>query len=380
MTGRAAAAVPARPPRDLRLDVLRGWMQVSIFVSHVAGTAFASGIHASWGLSDSSEQFVLLSGLSLGSVFALKAARDGAGVARADLLRRTARLTGAHAALFAAFAALVLLAQRAVPLPGEAERLGFGWLVEEPWEAIPAAATLLYQPAFMGILPIFIWCMMALPAFLWLADRVGAWALLPSLLLYGAVQPGWIATPAIGGDGIAFDPLAWQLLFMTGAYCGRRTLLEGVGVPRRPWLVGAAGAVVAFGLRARLVGYGVLPGPEPAAAALLLGKEVLAPPRLLHALSLAYLVAVLVPREARWMHSAPALPLAAIGRRSLRVFCFGVPLAWAASTALAQWPGDAPWLDPALVLGGVAALAAIAYWPPRRGREASRRAPVRAAA
>lgn len=167
---------------------------------------------------------------------------------------------------------------------------------------------------------------------------------------------------------------------MTGAYFGRRTLLEGVGVPRRPWLVGAAGAVVAFGLWARLVGYGMLPGPEPAAAALLLGKEVLAPPRLLHALSLAYLVAVLVPRETRWMHSAPALPLAAIGRRSLRVFCFGVPLAWAASTALARWPGDAPWLDPALVLGGVASLAAIAYWPPRRGREAYRRAPVRAAA
>jgi len=51
----------ARPPRDLRLDVVRGWMQLSIFISHVAGTACIWLIHASWGLSDSSEQFVFLS-------------------------------------------------------------------------------------------------------------------------------------------------------------------------------------------------------------------------------------------------------------------------------------------------------------------------------
>jgi len=34
---RAPARPLERPPRDLRLDVLRGWMQVSIFISHAAG-------------------------------------------------------------------------------------------------------------------------------------------------------------------------------------------------------------------------------------------------------------------------------------------------------------------------------------------------------
>src|SRR3712207_5979103 len=88
----ARGTVPLRPPRDQRPHLLRGRMQISIFVSHVAGTRFAWGIHASWGLSDSSEQFVLLSGLTLGSVFVLKMARDGFPRARADLLRRTMRL------------------------------------------------------------------------------------------------------------------------------------------------------------------------------------------------------------------------------------------------------------------------------------------------
>ena len=91
-TIRPAAPFPGRPPRDARLDLLRGWMQLSIFVSHAAGTAFAWGIHAAWGVSDSSEQFLFLSGFGLGSVFALKAARDGRGAALRDLLGRTRRL------------------------------------------------------------------------------------------------------------------------------------------------------------------------------------------------------------------------------------------------------------------------------------------------
>jgi hypothetical protein len=45
--------------------VVRGWLQLSIFASNAFGS-FIGGwmIHAAWGLSDSSEQFVLLSGLA----------------------------------------------------------------------------------------------------------------------------------------------------------------------------------------------------------------------------------------------------------------------------------------------------------------------------
>jgi hypothetical protein len=354
------SAVPARPPRDLRLDVVRGWMQVSIFVSHVAGTAFAWTIHSAWGLSDSSEQFVLLSGLTLGSVFTLKAARGGVAVAWADMARRTLRLYGTHLTVFFAFAALVLAAEMWAPLPGEVERLGWSWLAERPWFAVPAALLMVYQPAFMGILPVFVWSMLLLPPFLLLAARVGAWALVPPGAAWAAVQLGLLATPAAGGGEIAFEPFAWQALFLAGAFVGRRALLGGEGVPRRRWLVAGAAVVVLAGLAARLVEHGLVPGPLVSSAAASFGKDVLAPARLLHALALAYLVAALVPREARWMRVWPAPVLAAIGRHSLKVFCAGLFLAWGASTALAQWPADGAWLDPLLVLGGAAALAVLA--------------------
>lgn len=365
----ARGIVPVRPPRDQRLDVIRGWMQLSIFVSHVAGTSFAWGIHASWGLSDSSEQFVLLSGLTLGSVFALKMARDGFRRARADLLRRTMRVYGMHILVLCTFAALVFGAEATRLLPGEAARLHWTLLAERPWVALPAAAAMLYQPDFTGILPIFVCCMLLLPGFLWLAHRTGGWALLPPAALYAAVQAGWAATPAPFENGIAFDPLAWQVLFLLGAWIGYRGLLHGPVLPRSTLLLGGAVAVVFFGLWARLVGHGLLPGPALAVEALA-HKEVLAPARLLHALSLAYLVAVLVPREAAWMHLLPGRALACIGRNSLRVFCVGLFLAWGTTTALRLHPEAAAWLDPLLIAGGASALALVARLAERarRGR------------
>ncbi|HEV7267760.1 MAG TPA: OpgC domain-containing protein [Falsiroseomonas sp.] len=365
-----SAAVAGRsslrpPPRDTRLDIVRGWMQVSIFISHVVGTSLAWGIHAAWGLSDSSEQFVFLSGLGLGSVFALKSARDGFGAARTDLAGRTLHLYRMHLMVVALFAALVLAAEMWLPLPGEVARLGWSWLTEAPWLALPAAATMLWQPEFMGILPVFVWCMLLLPPFMWLTERTGAWALLAPAALYGAVQGGLIATPGLGSTAIAFDPLAWQALFMTGAWLGRRALMTGEAVPRRGWMVTAAMAVVLYGLWVQLVVHGFIAGPADAAEALY-GKAVLAPARLVHALALAYLVAVLVPREAAWMRAAPAAMLAMIGRHSLNVFCAGLFLSWAASTVLASWPGHAGLLDPLLIASGIGVLLLVALASERR--------------
>ena len=172
----AAAVALVRPPRDQRLDVLRGWMQVSIFISHAAGTMFFWGIHAAWGLSDSSEQFVLLSGLVLGSVFTLKQARDGFSAAWGDLRQRTLRLWRIHLTVFVLFGLTVLWAERVVGLPGEIARLGWSWFAEAPALAIAGGAALIHQPNFMGTFPVFLCCMAVLPGFLWLVGRFGAWA------------------------------------------------------------------------------------------------------------------------------------------------------------------------------------------------------------
>jgi hypothetical protein len=355
------------PPRDLRLDVMRGWMQLSIFVSHITGSLFFFGIHAAWGLSDSSEQFILLSGFGLGSLFTLKQARGGFGTAWQDLRQRTWRLWLTHMLVFFMFAALVLAVTLTGAAPGECARLGWGWFAEKPWFAIPAGAIALYQPQFIGILPLFIVCMLVLPGFMWLAERWGAWALMPSFLLWLAVQFGLLWTPGLGGTLVAFDPLAWQFLYMIGAYAGRQSLLSGgQAVRQHPLLVAGALILVVVGLGVRLVEHGLLPGDMAAAAHLYEGKTFLAPLPLLHALSLAYLVAVLVPRDQRWMHGAVGNALATLGRQSLHVFCLGLFLSWGVSIMMMTHPEMGRLLDLGLVPLGVMALVMFARAQERR--------------
>jgi hypothetical protein len=360
---RPAPHTPARPPRDLRLDVVRGWLQVSIFGAHAVGTAFgAFGIHAAWGLSDSSEQFLFLSGFVLASVFTLKAARDGAAAAARDTWARSARLWVKHMALVLLFGAMVLWAERALPLPNEADRLAWGLLAAEPLTALWGAAALLYLPNYIDILPVFILAMLALPGFLWLVGRVGAWALLPPAVLWAGVQAGawqyWSWLP------VGLDPLAWQFVFMLGAWFGRRALLQGAAVAWNGWAVAGAVALLAAGLAQRVAEhFGA--GVDVETAWILAGKTHLGPLALLHGLAIAYLVAVLVPREARWMHRAIPQALAAVGRHSLDVFCIGLFLSWGVSVALRLNPG-AWWLDPVLTLAGIGVLVGFALLRERR--------------
>ena len=354
------------PPRDTRLDLLRGWLQLSIFVSHVPGSGFRThAIHAAWGLSDSSEIFVLLSGFELGSLYALKVSRSGTGAAWRDLRGRIARLWGRHLVLFLALGAAVFGAEFALGLLGEAASMGWSWLLAEPLAALPSAAAGLYQPEYTGILVLFVWCMALLPAFAWAEARVGAWALLPPALLYAAVQAtGW-SLPALGGTGIAFNPLSWSLIFLLGAFYGRRALVRGRAVGRHAVLVAAAAAMVAFGLWYRLAEAGIMPGIllDPS---LILGKEDLALPRLLHALSLAYLFAVLVAPNPMPARGGFAQALAAAGRRSLDVFCTGILLSYAIGLVLRLHSQAVVALDLLLVPGGAALLLLVAMALERR--------------
>jgi hypothetical protein len=348
---------PVPPPRDARLDVLRGWMQLSIFISHIGGTMFGWLIHAAWGLSDSSEQFLFLSGFGLGSVFALKEARGGTKAALLDLAQRTRRLWITHLKVFIGFGALVALVSASFA-PGEAQRLGWAQLFEHPWLILPGLLGL-HQPEFMGILPSFLFGMVLLPALMGALETLGPRAMALPVLLYLAVQvTGWM-TPAVKGE-FAFDPLAWQLVFLAGAFLGRRRLLEGEAVPRSPWLIGAALAVLGFGLAVRLQQHGAIPWPVLDSEAVM-GKEHLALPRLLHAAAVTYLVAMLLPRGAAWLSGPAGRWLAAIGRNSLTIFATGLFLSYGATLVL-HFAGYAFWLDAALVALGCALLGLQARW------------------
>ena len=365
------APIPARPPRDTRVDIVRGWLQLTIFASHAAGSWVGAWlIHRAWGISDSSEQFVFLSGLMLGSVFTLKTARQGWGAASKDMLARSWRLYRTNMVVFVLFGAMAFAAGQSGLLPNETERLGWGYALVHPILAVLAGMTTFYQPKYMDILPVFMWCMLALPFFAALEARIGDWALILPIGLFAAAHLLGLAPPVLGtGTQGGFNPFAWQILFLVGAWLGRRSLLYGQALPRWRGLTAVSVAILAIALVLRLAWFGFLPFPLPIAETeAIIGKDVLVLPRVLHAFALAWLVAIAVPRDARWMHNAAMRWLAAAGRHSLLVFCLGLFLSWGLTAAFRLWPGAIWWVDPLGMVLGCAILLRFALWLDR-GRE-----------
>jgi hypothetical protein len=362
--------VPARPPRDTRLDIFRGLLQLVIFASHATGTWIGVWLIPSpWGFSDSSEQFVFLSGFTLGSVFARKAARGGFRDASGDLLRRTWRLYRTHLLVFALYALAVTVAG-ATLLPGEAERTGFARVLMHPWAYLPAVLATVEQPSFMGILPLFIWCMLLLPGFAAAEARFADVSLALPLVVYAGAWVLIYAAPDLGWeDGIGFNPFTWQLIFLAGAWLGRRALLHGRALPFSSrwarWVTCLALVVLAVGVWVRLGWHGFVGGPALPAFDWLTDKKDLAPARLLHALALAWLVAAFFPREAGWMRLAFPRWMAAIGRHSLQVFCVGLFLSWGASVVFRLAPYSVA-LDVLVIGAGCVLLGAFASWRERR--------------
>ncbi len=358
--------LPPRPARDTRLDLLRGWLQLTIFASHATGTWIGVWlIYAAWGLSDSSEQFVFLSGFTLGSVFARKALRDGWRAGAVDLLGRTWRLYRTNLVVLVLYGLAMVLAG-ATLLPGEAERMGWGPLLAGPLHHAVPVLLALEQPNYMGILPLFAWCMLLLPGFAAAEARWGDRALLLPLAVYGGAWLVMALAPGLGWeDKMGFNPFAWQVLFLGGAWLGRRVLLHGRALPFGArwarWVTAGAALVLLAGLLVQLGWHGFVPALAVPHYEWLSDKKDLAPARLLHAASLAWLVALLVPREAGWMHRSAVRWLGAVGRHSLHVFCVGLFLSWAASVVFRLTLPFAG-RDVLVILAGCAVLGGFAWW------------------
>jgi hypothetical protein len=366
-----------RPPRDTRVDILRGAMQIVIFLSHAQGSFVGAWlIHKAWGLSDCSEQFVFLSGLMLGSVHARKVLTQGRGAAAKDVLRRAAGLYRTHLLVFALFGIMIAAVCKGGLFPGEWDRLGWGYFTSHPWFGSLAALATVYMPEYVNILPTFAWGMALLPAFAWLESKWGDWASAAPLGVYACVWLFGLTLPVpAGAHGLGFNPFAWQALFLLGAWLGRRMLLKGEALPANRWLTAGAAGIVLLGLWLRLGWHGFLPAWLPAPLPdidVVWQKNDLAPLRFLHALSLAWLASCLIPREAGWMRTGAARWLATIGRFSLEVFCLGIFLSWLATAAFQLRPAWAPWIDvPAVALGAVL-LGLFARALDRRAKRAAR--------
>lgn len=328
------------PQRRATIDAIRGLCLINIFVTHIENGAFARLSPSRLGFSDSSDIFVLLSGIST-ALAAQQASRRRLGEMAAHLWQRAARLYAAEVILILSTLALLaaILALRGVEGVQAAETglLRDHGLATLLWHAL----TLGQNVGYSCVLRLYIALMLLAPLLLRLALwRV--WAPLPPAILLWALAGhcDWVVPNSLSGIPFTQTILPWTLLFTIGIVIGQGLNL-GLRLPRNRWLIG-----LALGYLAGNILFYLLIPTWPAAQDWIatrndhfwLGgsKTYQSPLRVLHVLALAYLV-MAVPKAPliRLLHQVPRdHGLARLGRRSLPIFTMSAVAAVAASELL----------------------------------------------
>jgi hypothetical protein len=343
-TGSAPLRGPS-VPRDPRVDLFRGLALVAIFIDHVAGNWLSRITPSAMGLSDAAEYFVLLAGFSAALAYGAVIDRRGLVTGSAQVVARIWKLYTAHLGLFVFTAVAVAVMAVRFGNPLYYEHVALVPFFQDPANAIWQTAALVFLPNYLDILPLYIVLLAMVPA-LWVTARVApALALVASGALYGAAWYFDLSLPNLATGGVwFFNPFAWQLLFTIGLVAGDATI-KGVSLPRGPLLLVLAVGIGLLGL-VNSAPWSIIPGLDGLALPDLWrldpDKTNLSPWRLAHALSLAYLVARFVPRDAGWMKSAIGRALDDCGRQSLPLFCLGVILSLAGTMVLFEIGRDWP--------------------------------------
>ena len=336
-----------RSARDYRLDFFRGLALFFIFMDHIPDNAISYMTLRSFALSDAAEVFIFISGLTAGLVYGRALLREGAVMASAHVWRRVWQLYVAHLCLFMLFNAEVSYTMIHFNNPLFADELRAGAYLDRPDETILRVMMLQFQPAFLNILPLYIALMLAFPLALVAMRRHALLALVPSFLLWSAVQIWGINLPGYPGDREwYFDPFAWQFLFVIAAYFGFRQARALPPLLHLPWLLPAAVALALTGCLVQgtnmlheLFDLPVRPVVLPLWA---VDKTSLPPLRLLSMLALAFLVARLVPRNASFLTSRPGWVVVLCGQKSLYVFCLSILLSVLGNAVVTSLGGRLP--------------------------------------
>jgi hypothetical protein len=326
--------------RDLRLDLFRGLALWLIFLDHIPSNLVAWVTIRNYGFSDATEIFVFVSGYTAAFVYGREMNERGFVVAGAHILRRAWQIYVAHVFLFAIYLAEISYVATSFENPLYAEEMNILDFLKQPDVTIVQALLLKFKPSNMDVLPLYIILLLLFPPILWLLLRKATLALGASVLLYVLTWEFNWNMPSYPSGHWYFNPFAWQLLFVFGAWCALGGAQRLSGVLRSPVTVTLAVVYLIFAFFISLSWY--LPGMSQYVPHWL--EEVIYPIdkvnldvlRFAHFLALAVVTLKFIPRDWPPLKSWWSWPLIVCGQHSLEIFCLGVFLSFAAHFAMVE--------------------------------------------
>ncbi len=332
-------SVPARafsfPPsgeRELRLDLFRGLALWLIFIDHVSPDLLTWFTIRNYGFSDAAEIFIFVSGYTAAFVYGRSMFESGIVTGTARIVRRVWQIYTAHVLLFAVLIAEVAVVTAIVQQPFYVEEMGVRHFFSEPGDAMVQALLLRFRPLNMDVLPLYVVLMLSLPVVLLLAKWRPNLPLVLSVALYVVTLRYDLHLTAYPAGFWSFNPFAWQMLFVFGAWCSLGGAKRISGIISSPIVRWAAFAYLLAAFGVTMTWYFPQLDVMPRWLKLWIypiDKTDLDILRFVHFLALAVIAVYFVPSgwpglKSRWLR-----PLILCGQYSLQIFCLGVALAFA---------------------------------------------------
>lgn len=327
--------------RNVVVDALRGTCFVFMTVDHFPGNPlirFSNPYFGLFGFFTVALGFVFISGLVAGFVYDAYRTRHGMPAMIRRITRRAFALYVTQIVMIS-----ILLVAVTVNLRGVG-RWHLELLGADPWKGLSLGASLLYEPDYLAILPMYVFFLLLTPLVLWQFGRGHLWPVLGVSAIVWTISGLVVRLPEdLGGvDFGAFNPLGYQFLFVVGlAFGSNQFNLERLPRSSRRWLFGVALAtvIVFFFLRQEYAFHGPL-NPVVHPVDNLFSTIELGPLRLLDFAAFALVLYWLLRRFHRQVVDTGAFQwLAFIGRHSLPVFAWSILVTYAALAMLPLHPG-----------------------------------------
>jgi hypothetical protein len=360
-----AITLPAVGERELRLDLFRGLALWLIFLDHLPNNILAWLTIRNYGFSDATEIFIFISGYTAAFVYGRAMLNSGFVIASARILRRVWQIYVAHVFLFTIFLAEISYVATRFENPLYSEEMGILDFLKQPDVTIIQALILRFRPVNMDVLPLYIVLMLFLPIILWLMKWRTDVTLVLSAALYVVTWYFDLYLSAYPNGVWFFNPFAWQLLFVFGAWCalgGAQRMSRLLASPIALWI---CIAYLAFGFVIAMIW-----NFPPQLGHLMpkwlehwmypVDKTNLDVLRFAHFLALAAITVRFLPKDWPPLKSIWLRPLILCGQHSLEIFCLGVFLAFAGHFVLAE-VRSGPLMQVVVSLAGILIMSAMAW-------------------
>lgn len=312
------------------LDAARGLMLVLMTITHVP-SRLTDPVGQPFGFVSAAEGFVLMSAFVSGVVYERIGYTRGVDTMRVGFWQRALKIYFSQAALLLFVFTVIVALGLTLDQPAVKEMVRY--YLTNPHEGLLFSLLLVYQPALLDILPMYILFMLMSPWVIAFAMRHGwSWPIALSATLWAISQFGTtprlyeltsaaLNIPVPYNETGSFDTLSWQFLWFFGMWMGAsRSAPDAQPFVFPKWILGTAVVVAAAFFAWRHFGpTGQAPFGDHAALNLLFDKWRLGPLRLINLAALC-IVAIRfgppllarLPRP-RWLED--------MGSASLPVFC-----------------------------------------------------------